>query len=346
MIYLDTTKSGDASHRSGLTRVTQRLAAALGSAARPARWDERRSGFVADDGARPERNDWILTAELFSEDERPGLSAFLARRPCRLAAIFHDAIPLRFPHTTWPRSVARHPGYLKLLGGFDRVWAVSRASADDLTGYWHWLGLELRPRIATLALGSDFDSAPRATIPAPASRSFVCTGILEPRKNQSFLVDVCSGLWREGLDFELNLVGRVNPQFGKPILEIIRRAEREFPDHLKYHEAAGDEQLARLLASARATVFPTLAEGCGLPLLESLWRGVPCVCSDLPVLRENADGGGCVPIRTSDATAWASALRRILDDDGHHAALVETALRRPLPSWADTARTLIDGLKD
>ena len=146
MIYLDTTKSGDASHRSGLTRVTQRLAAALGSAARPARWDERRSGFVAEDGARPERNDWILTAELFSEEERPGLSAFLARRSCRLAAIFHDAIPLRFPHTTWPRSVARHPGYLKLLGGFDRVWAVSRASAGDLTGYWHWLGLELRPR--------------------------------------------------------------------------------------------------------------------------------------------------------------------------------------------------------
>ena len=264
---------------------------------------------------------------------------------CRLAAIFHDAIPLRFPHTTWPRSVARHPGYLKLLRGFDRVWAVSRASRDELAGYWDWIGPGVVPPVATLPLGADFDGAPRATGPGPASRALVCTGILEPRKNQPFLVEVCAGLWRAGSEFELHLVGRVNPHFGAPVRDVIRRTERAFPGRLKYHEAAGDAELARLLASARATVFPTLAEGCGLPLLESLWRGVPCVCSDLPVLRENADGGGCVPVATDDAPAWQGALRRILDDDHHHADLVAAALRRPLPSWSDTARALIDGLK-
>lgn len=346
MIYLDTTKSADARHRSGLTRVTARLAAALGEAARPSRWEPRQASFVSADGSLPTRNDWILTAELFSEEERPGLGAFLARRPCRVAAIFHDAIPLRFPHTTWPQSVARHPGYLKLLGGFDRVWAVSRASGDDLAGYWDWLGFQRVPKVSTLNLGADFDGAPRATKPGPASRSLVCTGILEPRKNQSFLIDVCAGLWRAGADFELNLVGRVNPHFGKPILEKVRSAEREFPGRMRYHEAAGDAELARLLGSARATVFPTLAEGCGLPLLESLWRGVPCVCGDLPVLRENADAGGCVPVASGDTDAWEEALRLILTDDGHHAALVAAALRRPLPSWADTAKMLIDGLKD
>ena len=344
MIFLDTTKSADARHRSGLTRVTSRLAAALGEAARPARWDAATRTFTAEGAAGPGAEDWLVTAELFSEDERPGLAGFITRKTCRTAAIFHDAIPLRFPRTTWPRSVARHPGYLKLLASFDRIWAVSRASRDELAGYWRWLGLESTPPVEVLALGADFDGAPRVGSPGAASPVIVCTGILEPRKNQEFLVEVCSRLWRGGLRFELHLVGRVNPHFGEPVLRRVREAAREFPGQLHHHDGVPDETLARLLRSARATVFPTRAEGCGLPLLESLWRGVPCVCSDLPVLRENADGGGCVPVTLDDTSAWERALRRILTDDGHHAALVRAALSRALPRWSDTAGALRAGL--
>jgi len=344
MIFLDTTKSSDARHRSGLTRVTTRLAAALGEAARPARWEAAKRRFLADDDGVPGSNDWLLTAELFSEDERPGLSEFIARKGCRTAAIFHDAIPLRFPHTTWPKSVARHPGYLKLLASFDRIWAVSRASRDELTGYWRWLGVERTPPVDVLALGADFDGAPRASSPRSTSPTLVCTGILEPRKNQTFIVDVCSHLWRSGLHFELHLVGRVNPHFGEPVLRRVREVEREFPGRVHHHEGVSDEKLAELLSSARATVFPTRAEGCGLPLLESLWRGVPCVCSDLPVLRENADGGGCVAVPQDDTEAWENVLRRILLEDGFHAELVRSAHARPLPSWLDSAGALRAGL--
>ena len=340
MIFLDTTKSSEARQRSGLTRVTTRLAAALGESVRPARWDPRRRLFVDDQGAAPRRDDWLLTAELFSEEERPGLGEFLAGRTCRTAAIFHDAIPLRFPHTTWPRSVSRHPGYLKLLAGFDRIRAVSHASRDELAGYWRWLGLESTPPVGVIALGADFDGAPRATSERPRTRDLVCTGILEPRKNQDFLIEVCARLWREGADFQLHLVGRVNPHFGKPIRERAREIARAFPGRLTHHEGIADDAMARLLESARATVFPTLAEGCGLPLLESLWRGIPCVCSDLPVLRENADPGGCVPVAPGDAEAWAEALRRVLQDDAHHARLVRAAVTRPLTCWSDTAADL------
>ncbi len=340
MIYLDTTKSSDARHRSGLTRVTSRLAAGLGDAARPARWDARRKVFIGDGGAAPGREDWLFTAELFSEEERPGWGEFLAARTCRTAAIFHDAIPLRLPHTTWPRSVARHPGYLKLLAGFDLVRAVSRSSRDDLTGYWRWLGLESSPSVGVLALGADFDGAPRVTAERTRTRDLVCTGILEPRKNQDFLVEVCARLWRVGVDFHLHLVGRVNPHFGEPVRRRAREVAREFPGRLTHHEGLPDEGLARLLEAARATLFPTLAEGCGLPLLESLWRGTPCVCSDLPVLRENADPGGCVPVAAGDIEAWVRALSRILTDDEHHARLVREAISRPLPRWADAAADL------
>lgn len=343
MIFLDTTKTGTAGHRSGLTRVGTRLRAALGARATACRWDPGRRALA---GGAPADGDWFFTPELFSEDERPGFSAFLASAPGRRAALFHDAIPLRHPHITWPQSVARHPGYMKLLARFDRVWAVSRASRDDLLGFWRWQGVTQPPPVDVLALGADFNGAPRVRQrPVPAGTpQLLCLGIIEPRKNQAFLVDVCEDLWAAGLGFELHIVGRTNPHFGAPIaarLEAIRRAR---PDRLHLHAAADDATVARLFANARAAVFPTQAEGCGLPLLESLWLGVPCLCSDLPVLRENADAGGCLAVAAGDRAAWRQALERILTDPALAARLSAEAVTRPLPAWTDTAEAIAAAL--
>src|SRR5476649_1787430 len=193
MIYFDVTKTGKAVHRSGLTRVSARLADELESAAVAVVWDKgfREPGRGAEMAFAA--SDWLLTGELFSEEERPGFGEFLQRRPCRLAAIFHDAIPLKHPHITWPQSVARHPGYMKLLASFDRVWAVSEASRAELTGFWRWQGVEKVPPVSVLALGADFTGAARMTQragEAPAMPRLLGVGILEPRKNQTLLLDV------------------------------------------------------------------------------------------------------------------------------------------------------------
>lgn len=336
MIFFDVTKAGRSGHRSGLQRVSARLGGELG-AVTPVRWaDGGWRDAATGQAATPGPGDWLLTAELFSEDERPGIGAWLAARPCRCAAIFHDAIPLQWPQITWPQSVARHPGYMKLLARCDRVWAVSAASRTDLIGYWRWLGLETVPPVATLALGADFDGTPRRRVTGQRGPVLLCVGILEPRKNQELLLDACAGLWGEGLGFTLHLVGRVNPHFGRPIAARVRQLQAQGCD-VRHEADADDAALDRLYAAARATVFPTRAEGCGLPLLESLWRGVPCLCSDLPVLRENAAGGGCVPVPVGDVAAWREALRRALTDDAWIAGLAEAAATRALPTWREAA---------
>ncbi len=333
MIFYDVTKSAAARQRSGLVRVNRRLREELGDAVRESVWPAP--------GAEAKAGDWWVTTELFSEEERPGLGEFLRTRRCRAGAVFHDAIPLKLPHITWPLAVARHPGYLKLLAQFDRVWAVSRASREELLGYWRWLGLEAVPPVEVLPLGADFERTPRVTAPARdgVTPALLSVGILEPRKNQAFLLDVCEELWGEGLRFELHLVGRVNPNFGRPLAARIRVLAKKNPQ-LCYHDAADDAALTALYTGARATVLPTLAEGCGLPLLESLWAGVPCVCSDLPVLRENADGGGCIAAAVNDRAAWKAALRGVLTDGALVARLAAEARSRALPTWAGTAAAL------
>lgn len=349
MIYYDVTKMGAAKHRSGLMRLTSRLMEGLGSSATPVSWDARRRTFVAGTQRAPVKftaTDWFFTVEMFSEAERPGIGAFLQAPPCRLAAMFHDAIPVKFPHITWPQSVQRHPEYMKLLAGFERTWAISEETRRDFIGFWRWQGVKIRAAVDVIALGADFDGGSRVQrepLMAAGRPSLLCVGIVEPRKNQAFLLDVCETLWSEGVDFELNVVGRINPHFGQPIaarMKALQGRERRF----RFHAAAGDRELAQLYATARAVVFPTIAEGCGLPLLEALWRGVPCVASDLPVLRENADGGGCLVARVNDAADWQQKLRQVLLDAAESRRLQQEAMARPLPRWKDAAQTVLNGL--
>jgi glycosyltransferase involved in cell wall biosynthesis len=297
-----------------------------------------------------EPEDWLVTAELFSEAECPGTWELLGARRCRLAAIFHDAIPLKHPQITWPQSVSRHPEYMKMLAGFDRVFAVSQASRDELIGFWSWQGVAVKAQVETIVLGADFlpkrKMTPEASPPPRTEAelpSVLCVGIIEPRKNQLFLLGVCERLWASGLRFQLHLVGRVNPHFGAPIVERIKTLQRSWP-YLKFHDAAEDELLAQLYATARVTVFPTLAEGCGLPLLESIWMGVPCLCSDLAVLRENTAGGGCETATLNDSVGWERALGRILTDNVYWGSLRAAALARTHPTWAATAAQLLRAL--
>lgn len=342
MIYFDVSRTQRSSHNSGLTRVTRRLLKEFGEAVRPVSLLQPKSGLAsAAEKMKLEKNDWWITAELFCEEESPGMWNFIQERRCRLAAIYHDAIPLKLPHITWPKSVARHPEYMKMLASFDRVFAISEASRRELLGFWRWQGVEVRATVETILLGADFSAQPRCIETNTAGRAgLLSVGILEPRKNQTFLLDVCENLWREGMKFDLHLVGRVNPHFGKPVLAKIKAFKKRYPS-LYYYEAASDETMTALYRRVRANASPTLAEGCGLPLLEALWQGIPCVCSDLPVLRENADAGGCLPVPPNRAEEWGEALRRVLTDEVFYSDLVRQATSRPLPIWSDTAKTVL-----
>ena len=78
------------------------------------------------------------------------------------------------------------------------------------------------------------------------------------------------------------------------------------------------EDLEGLYALADAFVFPSLAEGFGLPVLEAMARGVPVACSDRSSLPEVA-GDAALLFDPEDPRAIAAALARLLGD----AALAE-----------------------
>ncbi len=351
MLLFDVTKAAAQGHQSGLVRTSRclrdQLAASSAGGIRLVAWHPRRETF-ADVSTR--RNisagagDWLVTPELFSEEERPGFTRWLKTAGCGTAAVYHDAIPLRFPEFTWPKSVCRHPHYMKLLASFGVVFANSRASAIELRDYWRWMGVA-RPDPVTIPFGADGQGAPRITRdPGRAGERMVAMlGILEPRKNQEAVLDAAERLWAEGVEFTLTIAGRVNPHFGRPIARRIRELRRAGRP-LNYEERLDDAGVARVFAQSRFTLLPSLAEGCGLPALESLWSGVPVLCSDLPALAETAAGGGCRMTRAGDGDALRAAMRELLADGGSIARLTGEAVTRPLPTWADTAAAVLSAL--
>lgn len=345
MIYFDVTKTVKSRHRSGLNRVSERLQEELGGEIERIVWTKAGWSVLKGKGrVALGREDWIITPELFSEAERPGFWHFIETRECRLAAIFHDAIPLKFPQWTWPQSVARHPEYLKMLASFDLVFAVSKTSAEELKAFWAWQGALVHALVSPILLGADMEKMARAQSDASRKRTgspmLLCLGILEPRKNQTLILDVAETLIRERIDFRLEVVGRVNPHFGREIEKRLNALAKQYPQ-IRYRKAASDKDLIELWRVARATVFPTIAEGCGLPLLESLWMGVPCVSSDLPVLRENGAAGGCEFVPVGDRGAWTQAMRKIIGQPSHATALENQIAGRELPTWRNTAATIL-----
>jgi len=81
------------------------------------------------------------------------------------------------------------------------------------------------------------------------------------------------------------------------------------------------DRLLALLHAARCLVFPSLFEGVGLPVAEAMAAGCSVACSDLPPLREIADGAARFFDPHSES-ALAGALAELWDDVALRAELV------------------------
>ncbi len=283
----------------------------------------------------------LIVPELFSPQVGRALPALLAGTAGPRIAVFHDAIPMRLPEFSPPRSVARFPGYLQELLAFDGVAAVSDDSREALVDYWRWLGAAAPPPVITLAPGVEAPArSPFGHISAPGAPPVVlCIASLEGRKNHLALLDACEGLWRRGRQFELRLIGLAHPQTGRAALERIR-ALQGAGRPVRYDGPTDDDTVRAAYRDCAFTVYPSLMEGFGLPVLESLSQGRPCICAAHGPLGESARDGGCLKIERLDAAGIGEAVERLLTDPECLEVLTQAAARRTFRTWPAYAREL------
>jgi glycosyltransferase involved in cell wall biosynthesis len=350
-LFFDVTKSASARQLSGLIRVSNKLMQALETDSDvslvPVKWHFRKRIFW--DLSRGKAvtfldRDIFITPDVFSSHERPEFYEALSEAGVFTSAIFHDAIPLKFPGITWPQSVARHPSYMADLTRFDHVFCVSGSSQRDLHEYWGTLKFSKYPATSTVSLGADFFDRSNVLFnyKPQGVPLLLSIGILEPRKNQKELLSSACELWNNGLNFELHFVGRVNPHFGKSIEKEIKMAKKAgYPVFL--HSKQSDALLLDLYSKARFTVFNSIAEGFGLPVVESLWLGIPCLCRTLPSLNELSLKPACQNFESNDELK-AGLTNWLLNQSAYEQAF-QAAKVLSLPTWKNTAEMIIEILK-
>ncbi len=291
----------------------------------------------------------LLVPEIFSPGVAAALPALFAHASGPRVAIFHDAIALKLPELTPSKTVARFSAYLRELLAFDGIAAISEDSRQSLLDYWRWLGANNPPPVQTIPLGlslpapADFLSATACRGEAdrrPAPRPVLLSvGSIEGRKNHLALLDACERLWARGLHFELHLIGLAHPQTGRAALEKITALNRAGRP-LRYNGPVDDATVAAAYHACQFTAYPSLMEGFGLPVLESLAHGKPCVCSGRGALGEAARGGGCVALDSVDTGSLATAVMRLLQNPSDLATLADAARARSFKSWGDYAAEL------
>jgi glycosyltransferase involved in cell wall biosynthesis len=284
----------------------------------------------------------IIFPEVFTTKTAAQLPNLFSAIPAPKIAVFHDAIALRLPELSPPGTVARFPAYLEELRQFDGIAAVSEDSRQSLLDYWQWAGWGSGPEVIALPLGCDHLSShdtPAATTNSRILPRVLSVGSIEGRKNHLTLVNACEKLWSRGQEFELELIGGLQRETGLTAMHRIQSLQREGRP-LFYRGWVSDAALHEAYASAAFTVYPSIMEGFGLPVWESLRHGKPCVCSSTGAVAETAHGGGCVMTNTLDPDSLAEAISTLLSDQTELSLLTETARARRPNRWQDYAERM------
>jgi glycosyltransferase involved in cell wall biosynthesis len=295
-----------------------------------------------------------LLPELSLERERNDrISAIAQFAEGRTGVIGFDCVPITTAETTALGVSEAFALNLAAVRHMDRVSTISQAAATEYGGWQTMLasvGSE-GPRItadllpAEAAPSSDADlAAAAAELTIPGMPMVLCVGTHEPRKNHLALLHAAELLWREGVQFNLVLLGGrswSDTRF-RQALEEARGRNRS----VITPSAMSDAMLWAAYRLARVMVFPSLNEGYGLPVAEALAYGTPVITSGYGSMAEIAADGGGLLIDPRDDHSIADALRRVLTDDGEHARLAAEARARPVRTWDDYARDVWGALVD
>jgi glycosyltransferase involved in cell wall biosynthesis len=287
------------------------------------------------------KEDLVLVPDLLW-DNRGTYWSRLGATPAKRIGIFHDAIALRRPEQSSIDRFLCARG-VRALAHLDGVICISREAESDLHYYWKQFGLKPAPTQVILWPVPFSGEAP-VLPPNFSAKRILYVARLEPHKNHLRLLEACEKLWKEGIAFELRLIGCLAyPGAAREILNRVR-ALQSAGRRIQWQAHVSEGDLRAAYRECSFTVFPSLLEGFGLPIIESLWYGRPVVCGKNGALGEVADGGGCEPVETEDVASIAEGLRFLLTDEARYQHLCDEISQRPFRTWKDYWKDVSDWL--
>ncbi|WP_168172736.1 glycosyltransferase [Thioclava sp. L04-15] len=289
--------------------------------------------------------DYVSAGGFWSDDRYRCAYRMRATHRWRLRYYVHDLIPVLWGHLAEPTTRKTYPPALHwMLWGVDQVWTNSETTRRDLLDHAQAHGYPaLDPAlVAPVLLGEDAargagEDTTRAGIFAhrqlEPGRFVLMVGTQEPRKNYDFVYR----LWRAlnerhpGEVMPLVWVGQPGWSIG-PLLEMVRNDTGLPHGAIRILSDVEDAELAELYRACRFTIYASHYEGWGLPVVEALSHGKPCLSSDAPALIE-AGGGASEPIGLFEGERWLARCHALMTDEAAYAGALARAARFRARSW-------------
>lgn len=242
------------------------------------------------------------------------------RKGLKLSATVLDLIPLLVPEhrVKWRDEwgLARlhyHRIFLSRLRQADGIVAISHAVKEDIVQH---LRIPAE-RIRVIHLGAE-DAPLKAGAPTHEEERFLAScqevpyflfsGAAEPRKN---LDRAITALAQSGLPHRFVIAGKAGISNMRRLEETARALGCQ--DRILFPGFVSDTVLARLYRNADALIFPSTAEGFGLPLLEAMREDCPVLTSRGHCLEEVA-GDAAILVNPASVDDIRNGMCRIAGD--------------------------------
>jgi glycosyltransferase involved in cell wall biosynthesis len=239
----------------------------------------------------------------------------LPRLNRRTVLTVHDLIFERYPqHHTWKNRFFLKLGMPLFVRAADTIIAVSQHTKRDLMELYgapaekiHVIYEGIDERFSPV----DFAGVEVVRQKYGITRPYLLmVGTLEPRKNHAAALHALARLKAEGFPHCLVIAGGKGWLFD-PIQALV--GELGLTPDVIFTDRVPDEDLPALYSGADCFFMPSLYEGFGFPILESMACGAPVVCSNVSSLPEVA-GDAALLVDIDDSGAVISALERLLTD--------------------------------
>ncbi len=238
----------------------------------------------------------------------------------------HDLIPLTHPSLTSIESRRFRRIVEQVVRRADHIVTVSESSRENIMSL---LGVPAE-KITNTYQSVDLPPPADNRMATPDCAYFLFCGTIEARKNLARLITAYAV---SGLDTPLILAGPDGPDAARLLgsAEIaIQPLDAMAPGGQRgVWRAHWLERpaLLQLFRHARALLFPSLAEGFGLPIVEAMLLGVPVLTSRSGATGEVA-GDAALLVDPTDIGSMAEAIKALDQDDGLRARLVARGTRR------------------
>lgn len=263
------------------------------------------------------------------------------RRPAVVTV--HDLTFLENPTWyKWERALYNKWGVSQSVRRARRIIAVSEATAKELVKRLNvprdridviYNGVD--ERFVPLEEGADAPIREKYKLP---ERYFLFVGTLEPRKNVDRLIRAWARI-ADKVAVDLAIVGRDGWKV-EPIYKDLNAVEQ--PERIHRIGFLDHDDLPGVMAAAEALVYPSLAEGFGIPVAEAMACGTPVVTSKISSLPEVAGDAGLL-VDPYDVGEIGGAMWRIADSEELRADLSQRCIERAKRfSWKQSAEETLE----